>query len=140
MNSKPINKYVRAVKKELFCSLEKKREIVVSLRQAINDSFDSDTDLKYEQLVDFFGTPKAQAEEYMSALDADEIKKAVRKKRIIIFVVTLITVAFIAGMTYLVIDGHIGNHGHMVTYIEDVPEEIQNDIPEGAIITDLEGF
>ena len=136
MKSKAADRYIHTVKKALVCPMRKKKEFLANLRQGLEDFIQGPESVSYEDIVSAFGTPEKQADDFLNTLDPKEIKKAFVRKRIVIIAVIVILISFVSGMVYLVIDGHINNHGYGIETIEDVPDEI----PENATIVSIEGY
>ena len=119
MNKKVVDQYLGAVKKNLHCSAKKKREFLSDLEQGLHDFSQETPNLTMEALIEAFGTPEAQANEFMNTLDSTDIKKAFTWKKILLIAVIVIVAVYIIGITILFIDGHIDNHGRGVEYIGD---------------------
>lgn len=119
MNKNATKQYLREVKKSLHCSAKKKREFLSDLKRALNDFSQEAPNLTIEELVEAFGSPEAQANEFMNTLDSADIQKAFGWKKIILIAAIIIVAVYIIGITILFIDGHIDNHGRDVVYIID---------------------
>ena len=112
MNDELTEKYLSLVKKNLLCSSKDKRIFLSELRKGLNDFVQENPESTYEDIVNVFGTPEAQANEFVNSLDTKAIKKAFSwKKAVIIFIIIALVawgigVAVSAGKSFHDRSGH----------------------------------
>lgn len=80
MHEKLIHRYCRAVGSYLPCSLRQKREILLGLRQRLEDHCAEHPE-SAEDLEAAFGTPQAVAAAYIDDMDTGELLAALRHRR-----------------------------------------------------------
>lgn len=80
MHKKLIHRYCRAVGSYLPCSLRQKREILLGLRQRLEDHCAEHPE-SAEDLEAAFGTPQAVAAAYIDDMDTGELLAALRQRR-----------------------------------------------------------
>lgn len=80
MHKKLILRYCRAVGSYLPCSLRQKREILLGLRQRLEDHCAEHPE-SAEDLEAAFGTPQAVAAAYIDDMDTGELLAALRQRR-----------------------------------------------------------
>lgn len=80
MHEKLIYRYCRAVGSYLPCSLRQKREILLGLRQRLEDHCAEHPE-SAEDLEAAFGTPQAVAAAYIDDMDTGELLAALRQRR-----------------------------------------------------------
>ncbi len=80
MHEKLIRRYCRAVGSYLPCSPRQKREILLGLRQRLEDHCAEHPE-SAEDLETVFGTPQAVAAAYIDDMDTGELLAALRQRR-----------------------------------------------------------
>ena len=80
MHEKLIRRYCRAVGSYLPCSPRQKREILLGLRQRLEDHCAEHPE-SAEDLEAVFGTPQAVAAAYIDDMDTGELLAALRHRR-----------------------------------------------------------
>lgn len=80
MHEKLIHRYCRAVGSYLPCSLRQKRDILLGLRQRLEDHCAEHPE-SAEDLEAAFGTPQAVAAAYIDDMDTGELLAALRQRR-----------------------------------------------------------
>lgn len=80
MHEKLIHRYCRAVGSYLPCSPRQKREILLGLRQRLEDHCAEHPE-SAEDLEAAFGTPQAVAAAYIDDMDTGELLAALRHRR-----------------------------------------------------------
>ena len=80
MHEKLIYRYCRVVGSYLPCSLRQKREILLGLRQRLEDHCAEHPE-SAEDLEAAFGTPQAVAAAYIDDMDTGELLAALRQRR-----------------------------------------------------------
>lgn len=80
MHEKLIRRYCRAVGSYLPCSPRQKREILLGLRQRLEDHCAEHPE-SAEDLETVFGTPQAVAAAYIDDMDTGELLAALRHRR-----------------------------------------------------------
>lgn len=95
--NKHVRKYLRAIKRNIPSSYDKKNEFILSFEQNVLNSVSDRPDITVEELHAQFGTPESVIASVCDGLSPDDIAKAIQKKnrRIIILVASLITAAVI---------------------------------------------
>ena len=92
MHEKLIRRYCRAVGSYLPCSLRQKREILLGLRQRLEDHCAEHPE-SAKDLEAAFGTPQAVAAAYIDDMDTGELLAALRQRRRILRVGLLAALA-----------------------------------------------
>ena len=77
MKNNAINTYLKELSKQLGCSGKEKKEILSSLKNRLSE-FESEypTALKYEDIVEQFGSPKEVANSFLGEFDKTQKNKA----------------------------------------------------------------
>lgn len=114
MHEKLIRRYCRAVGSYLPCSPRQKREILLGLRQRLEDHCAEHPE-SAEDLEAAFGTPQAVAAAYIDDMDTGELLAALRHRR---RVLRLVGVGLLAALAIWLtaciisaIDLHDATHG-----------------------------
>lgn len=98
-NSKELTKYYNAVKKNLHCSKQLKKEILHALESDVEEYTQQNPDLTIEEIREHFGTPAEFAKESMSALDDEEIGRQIKKSKYIKRVIAITAIILILVFT-----------------------------------------
>lgn len=105
-NSKTIQQYCKAVKKELSCPGKIKKDLIIRLTPDLEMFTEENPNASLDDISAHFGSPKEVAESYLASLDEEELKKRINKaKRIwitVIAVCTAILLLFVAIYAYMV--------------------------------------
>jgi len=112
-------RYLKAVKKNLRCSEKHRRTFLAELERSLNDYLAESPEADEATLCAAFGTPETVAADYLSTLDAKEIKKAFGWKKIILIGVIIALLIWGVGVTIAVIDAHKKGNGYGKTYLID---------------------
>lgn len=122
-NSKTIQQYCKAVKKELSCPGKIKKDLIIRLTPDLEMFAEENPNASLEDISAHFGSPKEVAESYLASLDEEELKKRINKaKRIWITVIAVcaaILLLFIATYIYMIIDN---KDSESVYYEESISE------------------
>lgn len=122
-NSKTIQQYCKAVKKELSCPGKIKKDLIIRLTPDLEMFTEENPNASLDDISAHFGSPKEVAESYLASLDEEELKKRINKaKRIwitVIAVCTAILLLFIATYIYMIIDN---KDSESVYYEESISE------------------
>lgn len=105
-NSKTIQQYCKAVKKELSCPGKIKKDLIIRLTPDLEMYAEENPNASLDDISAHFGSPKEVAESYLASLDEEELKKRINKaKRIWITVISVcaaILLLFVAIYAYMV--------------------------------------
>jgi len=91
-------KYVKSIVKKLKCSSTKKQEIKKWLESDISAAIEGGEPI--ESIIERMGTPENAAKEFNDNFPPEELKAAVRNKRIKIAAVIVLTLAVFAAFVY----------------------------------------
>ena len=74
MKNNAINTYLKELSKQLCCSEKEKKEILSSLKNRLSE-FESEypTALKYEDIVEQFGSPKEVANSFLGEYSSTQL-------------------------------------------------------------------
>lgn len=129
MHEKLIHRYCRAVGSYLPCSPRQKREILLGLRQRLEDHCAEHPE-SAEDLEAAFGTPQAVAAAYIDDMDTGELLAALRQRRRILRLVGVGLLAALAiwltACIISAIDLHDATHGWNKTKIVVISGEEQS--------------
>ena len=128
MGNEAKKRYLNAVKKNLRCSEKHRRTFLAELERSLNDYLAESPEADEATLCAAFGTPETVAEDYLSTLDAKDVKKAFSWKRIVLIGVIIALLMWGVGVTIALIDSHVDAHGFGV-------ESIGNDNTGYKIVT-----
>ena len=96
--NKELTDYCKAVKKNLHCSKQLKKEILHALESDIEEYLEQNPDTTAEDVREHFGDPADFARESLSVLDDEEIQRQISKskfiKRIVLIAVIIICLVF----------------------------------------------
>ena len=117
MGKGAVDLYLKKVKKELRCPAKRKRAFLAELEAGLREFAQELPDLTIDQLIDAFGTPQKQAQDFMETLDAKEIKKAFTWKQVVVLGVIAALLIWLGVVVTLWIDGHNDINGYGEEYI-----------------------
>ena len=83
MKNNAINTYLKDLSKQLCCSEKEKKEILSSLKNRLSE-FESEypTALKYEDIVEQFGSPKEVANSFLGEYSSIQLHNLVKRRKI----------------------------------------------------------
>lgn len=83
MKNNAINTYLKELSNQLCCSGKEKKEILSSLKNRLSE-FESEhpTALKYEDIVEQFGSPKEVANSFLGEYSSTQLHSLVKRKKI----------------------------------------------------------
>lgn len=120
IKNKELTNYYNAVKKELHCPKVIKKRILHSLESDVADFIEEHSSLDEQDLIEHFGAPQDFAVESLSAMDENELNKAIHKskwiKRGIIIVVTAIVALATVATIWIITE----NSQSVAYYYEEV--------------------
>ncbi|MBQ7597502.1 MAG: hypothetical protein IJU56_02870 [Clostridia bacterium] len=128
MGNEAKKRYLSAVKKNLRCSEKQKKSFLAELEASLNAFLSETPDATEARLGEMFGAPEKVAEDFLTTLDAKDIKKAFGWKKIVLIGVIIALLIWGAGVTIALIDSHVDAHGYGV-------ESIGNDNTGYKIVT-----
>ena len=81
MKNNAINTYLKELSKQLCCSEKEKKEILSSLKNRLSE-FESEypTALKYEDIVEQFGSPKEVANSFLGEYSSTQLHNLVKRR------------------------------------------------------------
>ena len=99
MKNNAINTYLKDLSKQLCCSEKEKKEILSSLKNRLSE-FESEypTALKYEDIVEQFGSPKEVANSFLGEYSSTQLHNLVKRRKIKHF--CIITACILSKMAY----------------------------------------
>lgn len=125
--NKDIEKYLEETKKNLVCPAAQKKSMINDLRNSIYDCVDDAKISDINEIYTHFGQPKDIAEQFISEIEPQKIKKAFKiHKLLIVGIVTallLLTISLVAAL----IDAHKAHHGYIVEHSPQVLEVYTGD-------------
>ena len=98
-NNKCGAEYLSSVKRQLTIPSEMAKKLLNDLSRSIGEYIHDNPSATMDDLIERFGDPKIIADEYISALDRDELKTEIKKSRFIKRIILAIAVAFILTVT-----------------------------------------
>ena len=121
MKNKVVNKYIKALSKQIVYPGKKKKKYLSEIKMDLLNSTESNPDADYELLCENFGSPESLAKEFMDNVDPAEYKKAVSKKRVLLIAVIIAIAIWAVFILSLWIEGHKQINGYTLDYIGDEP-------------------
>lgn len=129
MGNEAKKRYLSAVKKNLRCSSRQKKSFLAELEASLNAYLSETPEATEARLGEMFGAPEKVAEDFLTTLDAKDIKKAFGWKKIVLIGVIIALLMWGVGVTIAVIDAHNNeSKSYYLEYIGD--EEITYFLPE----------
>ena len=119
MGNEAKKRYLSAVKKNLRCSEKQKKSFLAELEASLNAFLSETPEATEARLGEMFGAPEKVAEDFLTTLDAKDIKKAFGWKKIVLIGVIVALLMWGAGVTIALIDSHVDAHGYGKTYLID---------------------
>ena len=111
--------YMAAVKKNLRCSGRQRKAFLAELNASLTAYLSESPEADEAQLCAAFGAPESVAEDFLSTLDAKDIKKAFGWKRIVLIGVITVLLLWGIGVAVAVIDAHSNKPSRGETYLVD---------------------
>lgn len=102
LKNNAINTYLKDLSKQLCCSEKEKKEILSSLKNRLSE-FESEypTALKYEDIVEQFGSPKEVANSFLGEYSSTQLHNLVKRRKIKHFcIITACILIFAALLIY----------------------------------------
>ena len=102
MKNNAINTYLKELSNQLCCSGKEKKEILSSLKNRLSE-FESEhpTDLKYDDIVEQFGSPKEVANSFLGEYSSIQLHNLVKRRKIKHFcIITACILIFAALLIY----------------------------------------
>lgn len=102
MKNNAINTYLKELSNQLCCSEKEKKEILSSLKNRLSE-FESEypTALKYEDIVEQFGSPKEVANSFLGEYSSTQLHNLVKRRKIKHFcIITACILIFAALLIY----------------------------------------
>ena len=102
MKNNAINTYLKELSNQLCCSGKEKKEILSSLKNRLSE-FESEhpTALKYEDIVEQFGSPKEVANSFLGEYSSTHLHNLVKRRKIKHFcIITACILIFAALLIY----------------------------------------
>jgi uncharacterized membrane protein len=102
LKNNAINTYLKDLSKQLCCSEKEKKEILSSLKNRLSE-FESEypTALKYEDIVEQFGSPKEVANSFLGEYSSTQLHNLVKRRKIKHFcIITACILIFAALVIY----------------------------------------
>ena len=119
MGNKAKKRYLNAVKKNLRCSSRQRKAFLAELNVSLTAFLSEIPEADEAQLCAAFGAPESVAEDFLSTLEAKDIKKAFSWKRIVLIGVIVALLLWGAMMITVLIDAHFDTHGTGVEALID---------------------
>ncbi len=102
MKNNAINTYLKELSNQLCCSGKEKKEILSSLKNRLSE-FESEypTALKYEDIVEQFGSPKEVANSFLGEYSSTQLHNLIKRRKIKHFcIITACILIFAALLIY----------------------------------------
>ncbi len=112
-------RYLREVRRNLPCSFQTKRELLLRIRDSLTDFAQERPHASYEDITERFGAPTDVADAYFADLPAGQLRKALQTARFVRRV--LIVVCVLAMLLYGITLGYMiyENGKTRTTYFEE---------------------
>lgn len=117
MNKSDINKYLKSIKKELLISQGIKHAYISELKIRINEFLHQHGELTFDILCKEFGSPKEIADSFFDKEDIDALKKKAKRYNIIKWLVTVLSIALVLSIIFMIIIIASDEDGYYKTYI-----------------------
>ena len=126
-NSKTIQQYCKAVKKELSCPGKIKKDLIIRLTPDLEMFAEENPNASLDDISAHFGSPKEVAESYLASLDEEELKKRINKAKRIWITVIAVCAAILLLFVAIMVCITIHNKNVRPVYYDEI-------ISEGEII------
>ena len=116
--NKDIEKYLSQVKAYLPCKKSDKAVILEDIRQAIYEFAENSAIQSIDDIYKRFGTPEEIAKAYLSDAEPKNIKKAIRLRKVLVWAVVAVVLAFVIFLLSIFIESYRQGHGTVTIDIE----------------------
>ena len=116
--NKDIEKYLSQVKAYLPCKKSDKAVILEDIRQAISEFAENSDIQSIDDIYKRFGTPEEIAKAYLSDAEPKNIKKAISLRKVLVWAVVAVVLAFVIFLLSLFIESYRQGHGTVTIDIE----------------------
>lgn len=109
MKNNAINTYLKELSNQLCCSGKEKKEILSSLKNRLSE-FESEhpTALKYEDIVEQFGSPKEVANSFLGEYSSTQLHNLIKRRKIKHFCIITACILIFAACLSIRSAGFIG--------------------------------
>lgn len=119
VTNQDIDRYIKAISDNLVCSSKTKKRFLKEFRCDVNEYVQTNRVQQFDDVIKHFGTPHKIAEEFITPENFKFIKKAVKLKKVIIILSSIILFSFIMYLVFSYIDGHKSTNGSHIVEIVD---------------------
>jgi uncharacterized membrane protein len=98
-NSRCGAEYLSSVKRQLTISGEMAKKLLNDLSGSVDEYTHDNSSATMDDLIERFGDPKRIADEYISALDQDELRAEIKKSRFIKKAIFFIVIALVLAIS-----------------------------------------
>ena len=116
--NKDIEKYLSQVKAYLPCKKSDKAVILADIRQAIYEFAENSAIQSIDDIYKRFGTPEEIAKVYLSDAEPKNIKKAISLRKVLVWAVVAVVLAFVIFLLSIFIESYRQGHGTVTIDIE----------------------
>ncbi len=116
--NKDIEKYLSQVKAYLPCKKSDKAVILEDIRQAISEFAENSAIQSIDDIYKRFGTPEEIAKAYLSDAEPKNIKKAISLRKVLVWAVVAVVLAFVIFLLSIFIESYRQGHGTVTIDIE----------------------
>lgn len=133
VTDKKLNRYYKAIRKELACDSKHGDELFNSIKANIEDYICEHPDADVEEIRQHFGTAAEIAEEYYATEDSDTIKRGLNKSRgIIVSVLAFVVVAIVFYFVVASVSFYISERNHVDSYNDEGATEFYHYYEDGT--------
>ena len=116
--NKDIEKYLSQVKAYLPCKKSDKAVILTDIRLAIYEFAENSDIQSIDDIYKRFGTPEEIAKVYLSDAEPKNIKKAISLRKVLVWAVVAVVLAFVIFLLSIFIESYRQGHGTVTIDIE----------------------
>ena len=116
--NKDIEKYISEVGTHLFCLKKNKKEVLADIREAVFEFTENNDVTSMDVIYERFGTPEEIAKAYIADAEPKNIKKAISVRKVLVWAVVAVVLAFVIFLLSLFIESYRQGHGTVTIDIE----------------------
>ena len=110
-------RYLREVRRNLPCSFQTKRELLLRLQEGLADFTEERPHASYEDIAEHFGMPTDVADVYFADIPADQLRKALQTarftRRVLIAVCVAAVLLYSIALGLVIYESHIQSLGSL---------------------------
>ena len=116
--NKDIEKYISEVGTHLFCLKKNKKTVLADIREAVFEFTENNDVTSMDVIYERFGTPEEIAKAYIADAEPKNIKKAFSVRKVLVWAVVAVVLAFVIFLLSLFIESYRQGHGTVTIDIE----------------------